>query len=714
MRESLHGSPQFICMRIRIIIVVVILGNLTGDRNGGGITMKKIRLPGSVLFFMVLMLLPVSEAHAKEVPADGNIPLTAEYFPDEWFLEKVARYDEDKDGILSKEEIASVTSLGCRRDLSDFSQVQYFTNLQDLTLEYEWDDGYDFYRYYGVWAGEVLDLRVFSNLEQANLHLDTSKAPAGSAEVQIQVSGLKHLRELTIRDRVSDEDKGGNGPNVMVAGVDLKDTPALEKVWISDVETVLFDDENRIKSLDIDHVKNIPFGQIAGFSGLESLRVRIASQDFTRLDLSKNRALTKLNVYSDSVKDIVFAGASALETVRIEGTQLTEADVSHNPALKEIQLECPRLERFLFDETGALETVQIESDALLDWEIPQNKTLKELRIKSGGLSGVDLSQCLRLESLSMECPRLNKVDFPVAGVLERIAIRSDVLNEIDVSKNEQLRWLTIRADRLRALDVSKNKKLENLTVESDLIRKLDLKTNKKLWSLAVVCSRLESLDISANKYLRWLTIEKTPLKLLDLSMQTSLEQPFIGNNKSLVELNLSKNTEIWNLAVKNTSVKSIDVSKLKRLDKLEITGNKKLTALDLSQNRLLQMVDVENNALKTLKLASKVKMYHLNCSKNQLAELAVSQLPDLKYLNCSENKLKKLDLSKNKWLFSADVRDNELKTLKIGPKQDMEELDCSKNKLTSLDLAGTPRLRNLICDKKLKVKNYKGSIRRVS
>lgn len=613
--------------------------------------MKKIRLPGSLLFFMVFMLLPASAAYAKEVPADGNIPLTAEYFPDEWFLEKVARYDEDKDGILSKEEIASVTSLGCRRDLSDFSQVQYFTNLQDLTLEYEWDDGYDFYRYYGVWAGEVLDLRVFSNLEQANLHLDTSKAPAGSAEVQILVSGLKHLRELTIRDRVSDEDKGGNGPNVMVACVDLKDTPALEKVWISDVETVLFDDENRIKSLDIDHVKNIPFGQIAGFSGLESLRVRTASQDFTRLDLSKNRALTKLNVYSDSVKDIVFAGASALETVRIEGTQLTEADVSHNPALKEIQLECPRLERFLFDETGALETVQIESGALLDWEIPQNKTLKELRIKSGGLSGVDLSQCLRLESLSMECPRLNKVDFPVAGVLERIAIRSDVLNEIDVSKNEQLRWLTI---------------------------------------------------------------EKTPLKLLDLSMQTSLEQLFIGNNKSLVELNLSKNTEIWNLAVKNTSVKSIDVSKLTRLDKLEITGNKKLTALDLSQNRLLQMVDVENNALKTLKLASKVKMYHLNCSKNKLTTLTVSQLPDLKYLNCSENKLKKLDLSKNKWLFSADVRDNELKTLKIGPKQDMEELDCSKNKLTSLDLAGTPRLRNLICDKKLKVKNYKGSIRRVS
>lgn len=624
--------------------------------------MKKIRLPGSVLFFMVLMLLPVSEAHAKEVPADGNIPLTAEYFPDEWFLEKVARYDEDKDGILSKEEIASVTSLGCRRDLSDFSQVQYFTNLQDLTLEYEWDDGYDFYRYYGVWAGEVLDLRVFSNLEQANLHLDTSKAPAGSSEVQILVSGLKHLRELTIRDRVSDEDKGGNGPNVMVACVDLKDTPALEKVWISDVETVLFDDENRIKSLDIDHVKNIPFGQIAGFSGLESLRVRTASQDFTRLDLSKNRALTKLNVYSDSVKDIVFAGASALETVRIEGTQLTEADVSHNPALKEIQLECPRLERFLFDETGALETVQIESDALLDWEIPQNKTLKELRIKSGGLSGVDLSQCLRLESLSMECPRLNKVDFPVAGVLERIAIRSDVLNEIDVSKNEQLRWLTIRADRLRALDVSKNKKLENLTVESDLIRKLDLKTNKKLGSLAVVC-------------------EGDAKALNDILTKQKKAGGLKGTEKGRYTWKNGRLTRIyWQHA---GLVGALDVSKLTALDSLDVSNNQ-LTSLNVSGNPKLEWLSCSGNRLTMVDVSKNQKLKVLNCDDNQLTSLNVSKNQKLDGLYCCGNRLASLDVSGNQKLTSFDCTDNQLTSLDISKNRKLKVLNCSGNRLTAL------------------------------
>lgn len=214
--------------------------------------MKKLRLPGSLLFFMVLMLLPVSAAHAKEVPADGNIPLTAEYFPDEWFLEKVAWYDKDNDGVLSKEEIASVTSLGCRRDLSDFSQVQYFTNLENLFLEYEWDNGEDYYRFYGIWVGGDLDLRVFPNLEEAHVHLDTSKAPAGSGEVQIQVSGLQHLKTLTIENRKSDDDRGSDDSNAVLAGVDLKNTPALETVQIWDVQTVLFDDQNQIKSLDIE------------------------------------------------------------------------------------------------------------------------------------------------------------------------------------------------------------------------------------------------------------------------------------------------------------------------------------------------------------------------------------------------------------------------------------------------------------------------------
>ena len=372
--------------------------------------MKRSIFMGALLLGAALLFAPMDTAQAKEIPPDGNIPLTSEYFPDEWFLKGMARYDKNKDGYLSPEETAAVTRMEFGTDLSDFSQVQYFTNLKKLVLEYEKDYGYDEYELFGVWAGEVLDLRAFPNLEQARLFLDTSKAPDGSAEVQIQVSGLKYLKELSIQDMVSGEKNNEDGSNAVLGSIDLRDTPALETLQISDAKSVVFDDKNQIKSLSIRNVRDIPSRQIAGFAGLESLQIRCGSPDVTRPDLSKNSALHRLDVYSSSVEEIVFAGASALETAIVEGTKLKIVDVSHSPALKEIQLKCPKLERLVFDGTNALEKVYIESDAFTDWEIPENQSLKELEIEGRGLCDIDVSKSHGLEFLYLECPLIKTLN----------------------------------------------------------------------------------------------------------------------------------------------------------------------------------------------------------------------------------------------------------------------------------------------------------------
>ncbi len=591
--------------------------------------MRRSIFAGALLLGAVLLFTPTDMAQAKEVPADGNIPLTSEYFPDEWFLNRMTWYDKDKDGILSPEEVAAVTSLECDKDLSDFSQVQYFTNLKKLVLEYEIDRGNDRYELCGIWVGEVLDLRAFPNLEHASLFLDTSKAPTGSEEVQIQVSGLRHLKELEIQDMISGEENNGDGSNAVLGGIDLRDTPMLETLRISDVKSVLFDEENQIKSLSIWNVKDVPFGQIAGFTELESLRIQDGSQDFTRLDISKNSALNELDVYSSSIKEIVFAGATALETAVVEGMELAAADVSHNPALKEIQLKCPKLERFLFDGADALEKVCIESDALLEWELPQNRSLKELEIKGKRFWGIDISKSYSLEDLTLDCPSM-KI--------------------LDVEKNTELKWLSVNSGLLKSLDISKNKKLLGLKIQSGLIKKLDLKRNKELAHLSLRCRKLNALDISANTEMKTLTIEKTPLKSLNLSKQKELMRLYIRNMKKLGRLDLSKNRLIQHLEVENTSITSLIVSKLSKLYGVKVTGNKKLTKLDLSGNKHVPYAKVSNNALKTLKIGIKTQMYHLN---------------------------------------------------------------CSKNKLRTLDLSGAEALRELICDKKVKIKGYKGKVKRV-
>ena len=129
--------------------------------------MRKTTFAGALLLGAALLFTPADMAQAKEAPGDGNIPLTSEYFPDEWFLKNATRYDKNKDGFLSPEEIAAVTKLECGKDLTDFSQVQYFTNLRELTVWTESDmDKYD------LWVGDDIDLTVFPNLEDVRLLLD--------------------------------------------------------------------------------------------------------------------------------------------------------------------------------------------------------------------------------------------------------------------------------------------------------------------------------------------------------------------------------------------------------------------------------------------------------------------------------------------------------------------------------------------------------------
>jgi len=68
--------------------------------------MRRLIIMGALLLGVALRFAPMDTAQAKEVPPDGNIPLTSEYFPDESFLKhKAMEHDKNKDGHLSPEEI---------------------------------------------------------------------------------------------------------------------------------------------------------------------------------------------------------------------------------------------------------------------------------------------------------------------------------------------------------------------------------------------------------------------------------------------------------------------------------------------------------------------------------------------------------------------------------------------------------------------------------
>ena len=568
--------------------------------------MKKLIFAGALLLGTALLFVPEDVIQAKEIPPDGNIPLTSEYFPDEWFLKDAAGYDKDKDGYLSPEEIAAVTKLECGKDLTDFSQVQYFTNLRELTV---WTES-DIYKY-DLWVGDDIDLTVFPNLEDARLLLDSRKAPAGVSDIQIRVSGLEHLKSFQVCDKGSNGDGSYSGADAKIGAIDLRGTKELETVSVSDARGVTFDDSNQIKWISLGNITEISNNMFDGFEKLEHLWVWSHASKFTQFHAEGMNALTELTLVN-----------KYLQTAEISGP-------------------------------GALKEVVIQSDVL---------------------EGIDLSQSPVLKRLVLECPKLKTVDLAAAGTLESVTIKSGQLSRLNVEKNTALTVLTVNAGLLKSLDVTKNTKLEDLQVESCVLTKLNLKKNGKLKNLSVLCGKLETLDISANTKLTWMFIDGTPLKSLDLSKQKELTQLYFRNNRKLSKLDLTKNTKIFTINIQNTALKSLDVSKLPELSWLELIGNKKLTKLDLSKNKRLSWLVV-------------------NGSK----------------------KLTALDLSNNKKPHTIDVKNNGLKKLKLGKKLYLESLLCQKNSLKELDFTGvdTGFVREVVCDKGVKIKGYKGKVKRV-
>ena len=530
--------------------------------------MKRSVLAGALLMSAALLFAPADTARAKEVPADGNIPLTSGYFPDAWFMDQVTVYDKNKDGFLSSEEIAAVTDIWCSSDLTDFSQIQYFTNLKELTVKNADED-----MRHDIWVGEDLDLTVFPSLEHVSLYLDSGKAPADGANIQIKISGLEKLKSFRVHDSAFEKDETYSGSHAKIAAIDFRNTKALEEVVVSDVQGVIFDDTNQIKKIYLANVAQIAADQFDGFGKLESLSLWANVPSFTQIDLKGADAITELTLKNKYLEQVKISGKSQLKTVEIQSDLLRNIDLSLMPGLTRLVLECPGLE---------------------------------------------------------------KIDLSAANALEWVSVQSDVLSDLVVSENQELKDLRIKAGALASLNVSKNAALEELSIESGLLKKLDLKKNKKLQQLSVACKKMTSLDLSANTKLTWLSIDGTPLKSLNLSKLKELGQLYFQNNTKLSKLDVSKNTKLRTLEVENTAIKSLDVSKLTKLDMLEVNGNKKLTKLDLSKNKKLSYVDVSNNVLKTLKLGSKAKISYLNCSKNKLTTLNVSQLPYLSELVCDK------------------------------------------------------------------------------
>ncbi len=122
-----------------------------------------------------------------------------------------------------------------------------------------------------------------------------------------------------------------------------------------------------------------------------------------------------------------------------------------------------------------------------------------------------------------------------------------------------------------------------------------------------------------------------------------------------------------------------------------------LTSIDLSNNSMLQSLYCNHNNLNSLDISTLVGLNHLQCNNNNLVDLNFSSNINLRSLYCANNNLSSLDFSATPDLKIIFCFNNPLTTLNISSLLELSELRCYNAQLTTIDLSTTNVLSYLDC-----------------
>mgnify|MGYP006069744131 CR=1 FL=1 len=145
------------------------------------------------------------------------------------------------------------------------------------------------------------------------------------------------------------------------------------------------------------------------------------------------------------------------------------------------------------------------------------------------------------------------------------------------------------------------------------------------------------------------------------------------------------------------SLPELDVSQNTELTELRCEYNS-LTELDISQNTELTELRCEYNSLTKLDVSQNTELTVLRCQYTSLTELDVSQNTKLTTLVCGNNPLTELDVSKNTKLTTLSCLGNQLTELDVSLNTELTQLFCGTNQLTELDVSKNTKLTELICN----------------
>ncbi len=365
----------------------------------------------SIIFYIVIGIPQMASA--------SGVSINETNFPDAVFRNYVSiEFDQNKDGILSDEEINEITQVCVDgKGIKSLKGIEYFTSLYNLLCR----------------NNQLTALNISNNTALQWLYCSNNMLTV------LDISNNTVLTEL---------DCSCNQLTVLDAS---KNTILQELDCGINQLTNLNVSKNSVLinlNCSINQLTNL---NIANSIALTELYC--GENQLTTLDTSNNIALTKLHCGGDSSDDSC-------------GNQLTTLDTSNNIALTELYCSCNQLTSLNITKNIALTKLHCGGNQLTTLDISNNIALTELHCGSNDYQEYGGNQ-------------LRNLDISNNTVLIWLNCSNNQLTTLDISKNSVLTILECSDNQLTTLDASKNSVLTGLYCVSNPL--LELKLNRQTY-----------------------------------------------------------------------------------------------------------------------------------------------------------------------------------------------------------------------------------------
>ncbi len=245
----------------------------------------------------------------------------------------------------------------------------------------------------------------------------------------------------------------------------------------------------KISTLNGLNVSNKNISDLNGIQDFVGLITLVCSDNkLTKIDVSKNSALTGLDCSNNQLTNINLNKNINLERLSVINNQLTNLDISKNNTL--IFLIC-------FD------------NKLTNLDVSNNYSLEYLICYNNKIGSLDVSKNINLKNLSCGINELGSLDVIKNTSLMVMTCFKNKITSLDVTKNTALTYLDCSSNQIANVDVSKNIILEYLQCYNNLISSLDLSNNINLSILECQSNLLSSLNLKNKNNTKLKTINFT-------------------------------------------------------------------------------------------------------------------------------------------------------------------------------------------------------------